>query len=216
VPAALAGVLGVVTLLLAVFGLGGPGPGADIYVTNAGVAGSSDEVRLADPLTVGGGAANAPLANARVTPSLVGVDLGSETTDDDGRFSLRGLRYVLAGPFETAVRSAGSGDPLPVVVRPAGDVAAGGLLSIPGVVGVALLMFAVAYAESFLRPLRRGGRPANGTLFGMGVVGLAAGAGAAVTGWSLAGHVLTMPLLLLTALTGLGACLALTVTLSRR
>jgi molecular chaperone DnaK len=215
VPAVLAGLLGVVTLLLAVLGVGGA-PDADVRIVNTGVAGGAESVRLADPLTVRGGDADEPFPGARVTPSLAGVDLGEETTDGDGGFSLRGLRHVLAGPFEATVEQAGSGARLTVVVRPAGDVAAGGLLSIPGVVGVALLMFAVAYAESFLRPLRRGRRPSQGTLLGMGLVGAAAGAGAAVVGWSLGGHLLTLPLLLLTALTGLGAGLALTAAMSRR
>jgi hypothetical protein len=48
----------------------------------------------------------------------------------------------------------------------------------------------------------------------MGLVGFAAGAGAALVGWTLTGHLLTMPLLLLTALTGLAATLCLTAAVA--
>jgi actin-like ATPase involved in cell morphogenesis len=210
-PAVAAAVLGVVVLLLAFVGLGGPDDGE---VTVANPAGG--EVRLADPVRVTQDGRS--VGEAVLTPTVAGVDLGRQTVTADGALSLRGLRYVLAGPFEATVERTSdglaTGDLRAAVVRPAGGLGGGGLLSIPGVIGVALLLFAVAYAESFLRPLRKGRPASNGTLLGMGLVGFAAGAGLALVGWVLGGHLLTMPLLLLTAIAGLAAALLLTTALT--
>jgi actin-like ATPase involved in cell morphogenesis len=209
-PAVAAAVLGVVVLLLAFVGLGGP-DGGEVTVANP----AGGEVRLADPVRVTQDGRS--VGEAVLTPTVAGVDLGRQTVTADGTLSLRGLRYVLAGPFEATVeRTSGglaTGDLRAAVVRPAGGLGGGGLLSIPGVIGVALLLFALAYAESFLRPLRRGRPASNGTLLGMGLVGFAAGAGLALVGWVLGGHLLTMPLLLLTAIAGLAAALLLTTAL---
>jgi molecular chaperone DnaK len=218
-PVAAAVALAVLTLVLAFFGFGA-GADGDVSVTNAppGVG-----VRLEDPLVLT--ADGRPLAGQRFTPSLAGVGLATKTIGTNGTLSLWGLRQVMAGPFEAVVRP---GDPAAttagsdllsqrsVVVRPEGGLGAGGLLSLPGVVGLALVLFALAYAESFLRPLRRGRRTSGGMLLGMGMVGAAAGVGLALIGWTLGNHLLSMPLILLCALTGLAGCLCLTVALSRR
>jgi hypothetical protein len=214
------GGLALLTILLALFGFGGA-PGGDVRVANQGLE-DEPTVRLAEPL-VASAADGAALAASRFTPSLAGLDLPGENITGDGAFSLRGLRHVLAGPFEAEVRPLAGPGARPgartAVVRPEGGLAAGGLLSIPGVIGIALLMFAFAYAESFLRPLRRGRRtgpvPAN-TLLGMGTVGFAAGTGLALAGWVLGGHLLSLTLFLLCGVLGLATGLAFTMVLTSR
>jgi molecular chaperone DnaK len=207
--------LALVTVILAVLGFGGA-PTGDVRIANKLAV--TPEVRLADPL-VASGADGVPLTEATLTPVLASFDLAGQPVARDGSLSLRGLRHVLAGPFEAAVRPAPTSSAVPAtrtaVVRPAGGVLSGGLLSIPGVAGVALLMFAFAYAESFLRPLRKGRPASNGTLLGMGTVGFAAGAGMALAGWVLGDHLLNLPLLLLCGALGLGTSLAFTTAVTR-
>ena len=219
VPASVALVLGVLTLVLALIGFGA-GPTGDVTVANVSPGAG---IRLDHPLLVT--ADGRSVAGGRFSPSLASVDLGAQTIAANGTLSLRGLRQVLAGPFEAVVRpatpagGAGASDLVAdrrAVVRPEGGLGVGGLLSVPGVVGLALLLFALAYAESFLRPLRRRRRTSSGMLLGMGMVGAAAGIGVALIGWTLGNHLLSMPLILLCALTGLAGGLGLTVAMSRR
>ena len=56
-----------------------------------------------------------------------------------------------------------------------------------GVVGIVLLLFVVAYAESLLRSLRRGRRRDNRTaaVVGLAVVGVVGGVAATLWGWML-------------------------------
>jgi molecular chaperone DnaK len=219
-PALAAGGLALVTVLLALLGFGGASTG-DVRVANEGLEGE-ETVRLSESL-VAKEVTGEPLVRSRLTPSLAGIDLPAENVTRDVPFSLRGLRHVLAGPFEAEVRPVAGPGARPgsrtAVVRPEGSLASGGLLSIPGVVGIALLMFAFAYAESFLRPLRRnrptGPVPGN-TLLGMGTVGFAAGTGLALSGWVLGGHLLSLTLFLLCGVLGLAAGLAATIALTRR
>jgi len=135
------------------------------------------------------------------------VPVASEPVAADGSVSLGGVRYVVAGPFE--LRVAGSEGAL--ALQPA-DV---GVLTLPGAVGVALLLLAAAYAEALLRPLRRGRGLRAGTPVAMALVGAVAGVGADVVGWAgLHDHLLTVPLLLLTALFGLAAGLSGTLLIA--
>jgi molecular chaperone DnaK len=206
VPLAAAAALSVLTLALAVFGFGA-GANGDVTVANARPGAG---LRLDDPLVVATSAG--PLTGGRFSPALAGIGLGAEPIRAGGTVSLRGLRQVLVGPFEAVVQPSGQS----ATVRPEGGLGVGGLLSLPGVIGFALVLFALAYAESFLRPLRRGRRTSSGMLLGMGLVGAAAGIGVTLIGWTLGNHLLSSSLILLCALTGLAAGLSLTVGLSRR
>jgi hypothetical protein len=83
-----------------------------------------------------------------------------------------------------------------------------GFLSVPGAVSVLLLLFVIAYAESLLRSLRRGKRSVSstvgltivGALFGLDLVGIA---------WVLAKRQPTIATLVVCAVVGAGAGLAL-------
>lgn len=211
-PALAAGLLGLGTLVPAVVGIGGIPEGGISVSTISAPAG--DEVPLTEDLVLRK-SGNA-LAGWEFTPSLGGIELSSQSVSGQGTVSVSSLRYVLAGPFTATVRRDASTPSLLAVIRPAGGLGTGGLLSIPGVIGIALLLFALAYAESFLRPLRRKGRASTGLLLGMGMVGATAGVGLSLIGWVLGDHVLTIGLILLCALTGLAAVLAGTVAVSVR
>jgi hypothetical protein len=214
VPATAAAVLGLVLLVLAFVGFGS-GPPGDFTVHQhprpARAFGSKTRC-WRGPRVGWYPAALSP-------PSLAGIGLGKQTIAENGTFSLSGMKQVLVGPFEAVIgppaSASGSVLRLDAVIRPAGGLAVGGLLSVPGVVGIALLLLALAYAESFLRPLRRRRRTSSGMLLGMGLVGVAAGVGFALIGWTLGDHLLSTSLILLCALTGLAGCLALTVAMSR-
>ncbi len=154
------------------------------------------------------------VAGGQFTPSVAGITFGAQPVDAEGRLSLVGLRQVLVGPFEAVVRSGPpareSPDPV-AVVRPDGGFGIGGVMSVPGVAGIILILFAFAYAESFLRPIRKGRRPGPGVLIGMGLVGAVAGLGTAVVGWALGSHLLSGALLFLCGLGGLATAALLTV-----
>jgi actin-like ATPase involved in cell morphogenesis len=92
----------------------------------------------------------------------------------------------------------------------------GSIVSVPGIAGLAIVLFAAAYAESLLRGVRRRRRARATTLAGMALVGAVLGVGAALAGWTLGDHLLSLPYLLVAALLGNAAALALTVVLSRR
>jgi molecular chaperone DnaK len=198
---------GITTLALSGYGFGSPGPGLAVVANDPPL----DGVHLGEAVSVS--VNGVPVADGQFMPSVAGFDLQAQAIGTDGGFQAAGLRNVLVGPFKGIVKpvvSVGNPD-LVAVVRPSGGLSVGGVLSVPGVVGVILILFAFAYAESFLRRIRRGPGRGSGVLVGMGLVGAVTGLGTGVVGWTLGVHLLSGALLLLCALSGLATGLALTM-----
>jgi serine/threonine-protein kinase len=80
-------------------------------------------------------------------------------------------------------------------------------LTLPGALIVALVLFSVAYAESFLRHMRRGRRRVTGVL-GMPLVGAGGGIAALGIAWLLGGRPPVVPTAIAVAVLGAGAGLA--------
>lgn len=82
--------------------------------------------------------------------------------------------------------------------------------SVPGVALVAIMLFVAAYAESILRPLRRGARARATALVSLSLLGAAAGAAVVLASWTI-GHRLLVPVaavLVVVATGATGTCLA--------
>jgi serine/threonine-protein kinase len=195
-------------VLVSVVGLGG-GRQSDVDVRNEG--GSPASVSLGEPVFL-----SPSRPGATVTIRVAGILLppsGDPVEAEDrkpGALSLSASQYLVAGDAEATVTAPGYS--ARTVIH-----ADGGLLTVPGIGGIALLLFALAYAESLLRQVRRRRRSRGSTLAGMAVVGVVLGLAVALVGWALVGnHVLTVPLLLVAALLGNATALGLTVVLARR
>jgi hypothetical protein len=162
------------------------------------------------------------LENPRIRPKLFNVQL-EKSTESGIYASLSGHQYLLAGNVLADV----AGDRVvrdsrkrvvssaPVAGRAVLHIG-GGIVSVPGIAGLALVLFAAAYAESLLRGVRRRRRARASTLAGMAFVGAVLGLGIALVGWTVGDHLLSVPYLLVAALLGNAAALALTIVLSRR
>ncbi len=204
-PTRLAWAAALVALVAVIFGLLGVGSSGPTPVLGAGsvtVAGRDPAVggrvpiNLDQPIPItarnlpaGGGASE----TAQLVLSLGGVSVvrstpvpfvhgpaGSHTTVDASSG-----RYVVGGKLAAALRLSG---PQGTVTDDFGVQAARSPFgTFGGVVGIVLLLFVVAYAESLLRSLRRGRRRDNrsAAVAGLVVVGAVGGVSATLWGWML-------------------------------
>jgi hypothetical protein len=111
-------------------------------------------------------------------------------------------RYVVGGKLAATLKLSG---PQGIVNDSFGvDVTRSPFSTFGGVVGIVLLLFVVAYAESLLRSLRRGRRRDNRTaaMAGLVVVGAAGGITATLWGWMLGVTGPTFASFILTAVLG--------------
>jgi Protein kinase domain len=111
-------------------------------------------------------------------------------------------RYVVGGKLAATLKISG---PQGTVNDSFGvDVARSPFSTFGGVVGIVLLLFVVAYAESLLRSLRRGRRRDNRTaaMAGLVVVGAVGGIAATLWGWMLGITGPTLASFVLTAVVG--------------
>jgi hypothetical protein len=167
----------VVSVVAGLVGLGSPGHGGDLprgVVRVAGVdpaAGGIVHLDLADVVTVEGRLPSATPDHLRFTLSMGGIGLvtasGSLAVQPDGVFrttvDLAGARYVAGGRTTgrlTLLRDGEAVGTRSFAVRSTRS----GLLSLPGAVAIAAVLFLVAYAESVLRLLRRGRRRRTGVV----------------------------------------------------
>jgi serine/threonine-protein kinase len=167
------------------------GPG-EVLVAGRDPATEEVTVDLDEPVAVSVAGSAADTVEVRL--SAAGIRLGSATAalapagegQAAAELDLAAARY-LAPPTvtgELVLRGGGAAvasERFPV--RPART----GLLTVPGVVGVAGLLFVIAYAESLLRSLRRGRKRVVGVV-GMAGVGALLGLDAVVLAWAGAGR----------------------------
>jgi serine/threonine-protein kinase len=224
--------LALLTVVLALLGLGGSDPSGPIprgvaRVASADVAGGSTipldltkkiDVRVgrltgaaaaADHVAVRLGVAGAPVftsSKGQLTPGAGGV----RTTVVD----MRADRYLAAGRLDgelvlySAGREVATQEFTARADRPF-------YATVPGVLAIAALLFLLAYAEALLRPLRRRGRRRLTSWFGMTLVGAALGAVAVAFAWLLDVAAPTVVGLVLCAITGAAMGLALAMTMTQ-
>jgi serine/threonine-protein kinase len=224
--------LALLTVVLALLGLGGSDPSGPIprgvaRVASADVAGGSTipldltkkiDVRVgrltgaaaaADHVAVRLGVAGAPVftsSKGQLTPGAGGV----RTTAVD----MRADRYLAAGRLDgelvlySAGREVATQEFTARADRPF-------YATVPGVLAIAALLFLLAYAEALLRPLRRRGRRRLTSWFGMTLVGAALGAVAVTFAWLLDVAAPTVVGLVLCAITGAAMGLALAMTMTQ-
>jgi serine/threonine-protein kinase len=189
-PLLLTALLLLLTVVLALVGIGSPSTGGDLpagSVRIAGVDPTSGKVVELDlskpvPVVLGAGAPSADRARLtlgalgqRVTQSSAPLRVAGHVASIDTGSS----RYLVGGRL-TAQLDLVKGSTVVGHVSFVATTSQLGLISAAGAGVVLLLLFALAYAESFARSLRRGRRIATataglvvmGALIGIGIVGL--------------------------------------------
>lgn len=170
------------------------------------------EVDLDEPVPITVTGTNADALEMRL--SVAGVPFGAErreTLEHEGDQAstlarLQGNRYLAASVVTAELRLLRGGDETAAYefgVRNAQQP----FLTLPGALVVALVLFAVAYAESFLRHLRRGRRRVSG-MIGMLAVGAAGGMAALGLAWLVGGRQPVQLTAVLVAVLGAAAGLA--------
>ena len=194
---------------VAAAGFGSPdyqeGSGSRLTVNGTVVGAGAVELDLADPVTVAGTlpAGAPPDAGVALELSVLGIPLGSASTtaesSDGGAFTATldatRSRYLVAGRASAEVIVRNDDETVDRRTFPMTSTQSP-LLTVPGIAGVALVLFVLAYAESLLRSRRRG-RKAVTAPAGMAAIGALAGAAAVVAAW-LAGGDEPVPATLLT------------------
>lgn len=194
-------------------------------VAGTDVAGAAASVDLSEPIEVRLQQLPAEAAAAQEVQlgfSVAGVTLADSSSEalapvDGGlgaSVNASANRYLIGGEVTGELRLL-EGDE--VVLRHEFPLRPGQLafLTLPGIVAAVLTFFVVGYAESLLRPLRRGRRRRSG-VFGMTIVGAGVGVLTVVVGWLLGGGEPTIRAAVLCALLGAGGAAAVAVTVDRR
>ena len=197
VLAALALVLA--TVVMAFAGLGSPDDsrlaGVGLTINGTAVGTEPIELDLAEPVVLAGTAAGLATTPVKVTLAFeaAGVPLGSaSTTTDvgaDGGFTASvdatGSQYLVAGRVTATVDLANPDGPALTRLAFPATSAQSPFLTVPGIAGIALVLFVIAYAESLLRSRRRGHKRVT-ALIGMVPVGGLGGVASVVAAWLLA------------------------------
>jgi serine/threonine-protein kinase len=227
--------LAVLTVVLALLGLGASDPAKVLPTGAARVAGADVTAGSSIPLDltkkvdvrVGrltGAAATADAAAVRlrvadlpIVTSSRGVLAAAAGGVRSTVVDMRADRYLAAGRLDGELVLYASGRE----VATQGFVARADRPSwatVPGVLACAALLFLLAYAEALLRPLRRRGRRRVTSWIGMTFVGAALGALAVAFAWLLDAAAPTVVALAVCAATGaaMGLSLALTTTQAGR
>jgi serine/threonine-protein kinase len=227
--------LAVLTVVLALLGLGGTDPAKTLAAGAVRVAGADVSAGSTIPIdltkkvdvTVGrltGAAAKADAVAVRLRVAdlpLVSSSRGVLGASTGGVRStvvdMRADRYLAAGRLDGEV----------VLYAAGQEVATQGFAAradrpfwatVPGVLACAALLFLLSYAEALLRPLRRRGRRRVTSWIGMTIVGAGLGAVAVAFAWLLDVAAPTVVGLVVCAVTGaaMGLALALTTTQAGR
>lgn len=221
--------LAVLTVVLALLGLGSGGGSGALPRGSARVAGADVSTGATVPLDLTrkveivvnrltGAAAAADSVELRLgladTPvltssrgRLAGPARGPRSTTVD----MRADRYLAAGRLDARLAFYAGGREVatsPFSARAARPFYA----TVPGVLACAALLFLLAYVEALLRPLRRRGRRRLSSWIGMTVVGAALGLLAVAFAWLLDVAPIRVPALAVCAVTGAATGLAVAVT----
>lgn len=206
----------VLSVAIAFVGLGSPSlkkgtipPGA-ITVAGADPTGKGVvTLDLSQPVTVAGALPAASAAD-KVTLSfltgglLIGRAQQSVTPGAGGSFTaaidLSSWKYVIAGKATAEVSLEGSGKKLATTQFKAKSKQAS-VVSVPGAIAIAALLFAIAYAESILRALRRRRKKVTGPI-GLVLIGALTGVIAVVWAWLLASVEPTIPTMVVCGVLG--------------
>jgi serine/threonine-protein kinase len=221
--------LAVLTVVLAMIGLGASDPtnvlpkgtarvaGADV------TAGTTVPLDLTKKIDVALGRLTGPAARADAVAVRLGVADASLITSSKGVLAagaggartalvdMRADRYLAAGRLDAELVLYAAGVEVaaqPFVARADRPFYA----TVPGVLACAALLFLLAYAEALLRPLRRRGRRRLTSWIGMTLVGAALGAVAVAFAWLLDVASPTVPGLVVCGVTGAAMGLALAIT----
>jgi serine/threonine-protein kinase len=221
VPLVLAIVGLLLVLLVAFVGVGSPDTGGDTVAGTVTVAGTPlptegvVSLDLAKPITIDA-TEGAPRAD-RVRFSLDSVDqpvfqttteltTGGPANGASASVDASGAQYLAGGRLTGEVELL-DGTVVTGHQTFAAKTTGSGLLTAAGVVTVLLLLFAVAYGESFARSLRRGRRVRSGTI-GMGVMGALIGVAVVSLLWVTGVRAPMIATLVVCALLGAGAGVA--------
>ena len=214
-----AAVLVVVAFVVALVGVGTPSSGGTLSageVTVAGtdvVSGGTVTVNLSKPVPVVVSASAPAADHVALSSTVLGQQVSSATAplvpSGAGRTALVDLggRYLVGGSFTGKVtlwQGLVSGKDATFNAH----TSQSGVLSVPGGVTLLLLLFTLGYAESLLRSLRRGKSTKTGPL-GLALVGAVFGVALVGVGWVLFRQVPTVTSLVLCAVLGAGAGVAL-------
>jgi actin-like ATPase involved in cell morphogenesis len=206
-----------VTLVIAAVGLGdvrtGPGPGrrlpaGTILVNGVDPAGADAVIELGldgdDDVAVprAGG-----VADVELTLRLLGVPRPGTVPDVGERRSLdlSSAPSLFPGRTVGTVTALSAEDEVLGRATFIADPEDPPLLSVPGIVGLVLLLFCLAYGESLAGTVRRGRRLGLTVLVGAVALGAGAGVAVAVLGWALLEHLLLPEVLVACAVLGAAA-----------
>jgi len=213
-----------VCLAVAFIGLGSPSTrkAGDLQagaVTVAGVDPAGNQViplDLSQPVVIAGEvpAPPQPVDQVKLSLSVGGVPVGnvqaSMTASPDGRFNvpldMTGFRYLLANRTAAALAIKGGGTTLAHATFTVRNRQSP-YLTVPAALGVAMLLFTLAYIESLLRSLRRRRKRMVGPV-GLVILGGLVGVTAVWWGWLVASVEPTRATLIVCVLLGAAAGLA--------
>jgi len=214
-----AAVLVVVAFVVALVGVGAPSSGGTLSAGEVRVAGTdvvsggTITVNLSKPVPVVVSASAPAADHVALSSTVLGQQVSSATAPlvpaGSGRTALVDLggRYLVGGSFTGKVtlwQGLVSGKDATFNAHTSQT----GLLSVPGGITLLLLLFTIGYAESLLRSLRRGKSTKTGPL-GLGLIGAVFGVALVGVGWVLFRQVPTATGLVLCAVLGAGAGVAL-------
>lgn len=204
-------------------GLRAPGRGGELSageVTVAGVdvAGGQDvELDLDEEISLEVASAGAAPVEVELSLTALGVPLGDDRGELDGsgatQLDLSGSRYLVTGTVTGKVTlhdAAGSTRTHEFPVTSAGSP----WLTVPGIACVIAVLVLVAFAESFLRSLRRGRKRFAGRV-GLVIVGAALGVVVALVGWVAGSGEPAIPTLIVAGALGAAAGVAAGVAAGR-
>ncbi len=214
-----AAVLVVVAFVIALVGIGAPSSGGTLSAGEVKVAGTdvisggTVTINLAKPVPVVV-SASAPVADhVALSSTVLGQQVSSATAPlvpgASGRTALVDLggRYLVGGSF-TAKVTLWQGLVAGKDATFDAHTSQTGLLSVAGGITLLLLLFTIGYAESLLRSLRRGKSTKTGPL-GLALVGAVFGVALVGVGWVLFRELPSATSLVLCAVLGAGAGVAL-------
>ncbi|MHB8451352.1 MAG: hypothetical protein ACYDAQ_13010, partial [Mycobacteriales bacterium] len=220
------------TVLVALVGVGAAARSSTVATNRTVVAGvplgsgRTVQVNLAKPVQALFTALPAQATTATAVQLRLSVLGAAIASSDVAPLSRRGSgagatvnissgHYLVPGPLTASLRLLDTHGSLvgqeQFTLAPSGS----GWATIPGGLALALLLFALAYLESLLRPLYRRGRLLVPSLIGVAVMGALTGAVVVALVWVAGVREPTIPTLIVSAGVGAVAAIALAVTLAR-
>jgi actin-like ATPase involved in cell morphogenesis len=169
-------------------------------------AGKTLDVNLGEPLVITG---PQRITDSTLAFTIAGLSFPAKQGTPQGRGSVidvhNSTQLLVAGPLKATLTVNGGEHELPL------NPEQSWWLTVPGIAWIVLLMFAVSYAESVQRNVRRRRRASFVTIFGMNVVGLLLGVSVVLAAWTAGGRLLVpwVVVVVLLCCAGAGGCLPL-------